>query len=297
MTEQMKWPEIERRKGLGRDEFIENYIRKNRPVVIEGLNDHWKERWTPQGLKERFGDREVQVETEHLFVNDRVKKRITLADMIDSALAASLEYRVRSVSFLSKVPELQEEYKANNGYEAYFDTGNRPRSTFWISPPGNRSGLHNDTFYENLNVQVYGRKRFILMPPSNYNLMHAHFLSESPVNPLAPDFAKFPRFAKVQIQETILHPGEMLYLPQFWWHYVVALEFAININTFIRASHQSMWQATKPLPIVPKTIYRTLHNERLERILDRSEQRLHKVYVTLFGKKKKKAKAQAATAA
>gem|GEM_PF-3194004 len=294
MTDQvMKWPEIERRKGLGRDEFIEEYLRKNRPVVIEGINEHWKERWTPEILKKRFGDREVQVETGELFVNDRVKKMMKLADMIDSALASSLDYRLRSFSFLSQVQELQEEYQANNTYEEYFGTDGRLRNAFWLSPAGNRTVLHNDTFYENINVQVYGRKRFILMPPANYNLMHSHFLSESPVDPLAPDLAKFPRFAKVQVQETILHPGEMLYLPQFWWHYVVALGFTINVNTFMRANRKSMWRATRPLPIVPKTIYRTLHHERLGRFIDRSEQRLYKLYATVFGAK---GKVKAATA-
>jgi ribosomal protein L16 Arg81 hydroxylase len=290
MTAQSQWPQIEHRRGLGRDEFIEEYMRKSRPVVIQGIADDWIHRWTPTSLKERFGDREVEAETGQLFINERKKKKLKLSELIDDALNASLEYRLRSFSLLSEVQELQDEYKAHNHYEEYFDQdrSGRLRNAFWISPPGNRTVLHNDGFYENINVQVYGHKRFLLMPPSDYPRMHSHFLAESAINPLNPDFERFPRFAKARIQEATLEPGEVIYLPQFWWHYVVAQDFTINVNTFMRTSFKSMWRATKAVPLVPRTVYRTMHNERIARFIDRTEKRLYQVYTAVSGKKKLK---------
>ena len=43
---------------------------------------------------------------------------------------------------------------------------------------------------------------------------------------------KFPKFQEVEFKSIILEPGDVLYVPQLWWHYVQALETSISISNF-----------------------------------------------------------------
>ena len=46
----------------------------------------------------------------------------------------------------------------------------------------------------------------------------------------APDYDRFPRFREVRLREARLGPGDALYLPSQWWHFVRSLEPSISIN-------------------------------------------------------------------
>ena len=150
---------------------------------------------------------------------------------------------------------------------------------FWISPRNNTTLLHHDTFFDNLNVQVYGRKRFVLLPPSAYRSVYTHYFTESPILPLSPDLKAYPRFARVSaIQEAVLAPGEVLFIPQFWWHHVTALELSININTWVKTRPQEVKAATAALPFVPRWIFRAIHDDAIASFMYRHEKRFYDLY-------------------
>lgn len=35
-----------------------------------------------------------------------------------------------------------------------------------------------------------------------------------------PDFEKFPKFLDLEGVEAVVGPGDVLYIPIYWWHYV-----------------------------------------------------------------------------
>ena len=35
-----------------------------------------------------------------------------------------------------------------------------------------------------------------------------------------PDLSKFPRFSEIRGMEVFLEPDEVLYIPNYWWHYI-----------------------------------------------------------------------------
>ena len=41
-----------------------------------------------------------------------------------------------------------------------------------------------------------------------------------PIDPLAPDLGKFPRYALARPMRVTLHAGDQLYLPAMWYHFV-----------------------------------------------------------------------------
>lgn len=45
-----------------------------------------------------------------------------------------------------------------------------------------------------------------------------------------PDFDRFPNFRQVESLEAIVNPGDILYIPMYWWHHVINSEDTIAIN-------------------------------------------------------------------
>lgn len=262
--------QIEQRSDLKADEFLEEYLRKNRPVVLKDAASYWRERWTPKGLKERFGNREVVVETGEKFVHDKSKKTIPLAALVDIVLSDSLEFRVRSMSFLSQVPELQNEFQEHNQFESYLRGAESPKRAFWITPNGNTTLLHHDTFYDNLNVQIFGRKHFILMPPSSYKSLYVHLFSESPLDPRQVSQDEFPRFAGVDLSEAVVEPGDVIFIPQLWWHFVISIGICINVNSWVRATPGAVKEVTSQMPLAPRYFYRIYHKDLTRQLISRN---------------------------
>ena len=85
----------------------------------------------------------------------------------------------------------------------------------------------------NLAVCVAGRRRFTLFPPEQVANLYIGPIDNtmagppsSMANPDAPDFVRYPRFAEAlaHAQVAELEPGDALFIPAIWWHYVRALD-------------------------------------------------------------------------
>ncbi len=106
-----------------------------------------------------------------------------------------------------------------------------------------RTAIHWD-LPQNLACVVAGRRRFTLFPIEQVANLYVGPLDRtlagqpsSLVDPAAPDFARFPRYADaLACAETAeLGPGDALYLPSLWWHGVESLDpFGAMINFWWR---------------------------------------------------------------
>ena len=81
-----------------------------------------------------------------------------------------------------------------------------------------------------------GMRRFILNHPDQCENLHLYPLEHpsarhSEVDWSKPDYAKFDRFAKAKSNEIITRPGDVLYLPTYWFHYIVSLNVNFQCNT------------------------------------------------------------------
>lgn len=142
----------------------------------------------------------------------------------------------------------------------------------WLGSPGVVAHTHNDED-PNWAAQIYGHKRWILSPPSEawklypYPNMHG-FRSQSQVDfktrnsidgrarasGSLPDLEDngdlFPDFGNITAFEALLSPGEILYIPPFWYHRVVTEDTSIAVNTWSHlpggSPHTFMQQV--PLP-------------------------------------------------
>ena len=88
----------------------------------------------------------------------------------------------------------------------------------------------------NAVVEIGGMRRWILAHPNQcvnmHMLPHGHPSGRhSEVDWSNPDTAKFPNFNKIKGNEVILQPGDFLYVPTYWIHYIVSLNVNFQCNT------------------------------------------------------------------
>ncbi|XP_072436013.1 HSPB1-associated protein 1 homolog isoform X1 [Chiloscyllium punctatum] len=113
-------------------------------------------------------------------------------------------------------------------------------STLWIGTEGANTPCHLDSYGCNLVLQVQGRKRWHLFPPEDTASLYPTRIPYeessvfSSVNVVDPDLEHFPRFHGAKPHVVTLHPGEVLFVPRHWWHYVESLDpVTVSINSWI----------------------------------------------------------------
>ncbi|CAD2216739.1 Leucine carboxyl methyltransferase/Galactose oxidase, central domain/Cupin-like domain/Cupin superfamily protein, putative [Angomonas deanei] len=96
---------------------------------------------------------------------------------------------------------------------------------------------HYDTM-DNVLLQVTGRKRVVLFPPSQYNNLYMSGSSSPVIDLDHPDLVQYPRMIEAlkHSTEVTLEPGDMLYFPANWFHHITTLQgdtpLVISVNAF-----------------------------------------------------------------
>lgn len=247
-----------RRRGIARLErpspevLYRDYISRNAPVVLTGVADGWKavSRWTPDYFKASFPDARVTHATwddeghgdePAVYLRNRKTAGIRLGDYVD-LMRGRPDPRDYLLSFpiFRHLPQLRDDVEPLDRFmmfPAYYPEALRNRlkesPRFFLGPAGTVSLLHFDG-YNNFFVQVYGRKKFLLISPSQSHLVYYPWrypdIHYSPVNVERPDLVRFPLFGQATIFEAVVGPGEILFIPVRWWHHARALEESISLN-------------------------------------------------------------------
>jgi hypothetical protein len=236
------------------DAYFRNAASRRRPVVIDGLANHWPAltSWTPDFFEQRYGHQEITVEGWQngaasagalaYLSNRRYAKEPmgnAIARMRAGGEAPGTTY-IAYADIFRAIPELDRDIEPIHetlGVSKYAPRRLRRRLClrpgFWLGPGGTVTPAHFDR-QDNFNVQVTGRKRWTLFAPGDSD--NLYFLQEvpvpiySPVDVEHPDMRRHPRFRAAQPYETVLRPGDVLYLPAGWWHHVRTLEMSITLN-------------------------------------------------------------------
>ena len=205
------------------------------PFLITGIVNRWPLcALTPQTLRERFGALPVRARVgdyiNTAFAPDRAMQDMSMLEYLELVAAGTQDLP----PYLGNL-ELRE-LNSMCYWPTYFDKMGPPR--FWLGPAGTVTPLHCD-YDDNIFAQIWGSKRIFLSPPHHDQFLYPSeanaILFGSPVNPEAPDFDKFPLARQASLVEVIVNPGDMLYVPAGWYHYVRALTFSLSSNRWARA--------------------------------------------------------------
>jgi hypothetical protein len=100
---------------------------------------------------------------------------------------------------------------------------------------------HYHPYQHALICQVHGLKRVLLHPPGDSPFLYPYPLGNGPmfhasqVDFLAPDLGRFPKLARTHPIETILEPGDALFIPIHWWHSVYGIGAVMSVSLFWNA--------------------------------------------------------------
>lgn len=230
---------IDRRDDLSRDEFMSRYVAGRTPVVLSGRALGWPcaERWTPEYFEERFGDDEItliNVSTDEITQDQytRTSSTATLGEVIRGMRAGDRRYS-RFAPLLDSHPELRddldlawlESWRQADGVGRFFQ--------LFIGGNGTNTGLHCAPG-SNLFTQVYGTKRWYIYPTS-YTPALAPEVARTPffytlLDVERPNLDRYPLAPYASGWEVVLQPGDILYVPPFFWHQVHNLSDSIAVG-------------------------------------------------------------------
>jgi ribosomal protein L16 Arg81 hydroxylase len=111
----------------------------------------------------------------------------------------------------------------------YLDAASPDKGFFWLGPAGTKTPYHHD-LTNNFMAQVIGRKRIKMVPLHDTAYMYNNLHCYSEVDAGAVDYERFPAMRKARVLECTLEPGELLFIPIGWWHYVEGLDASVTMS-------------------------------------------------------------------
>jgi hypothetical protein len=221
---------LPRISGMPAD-FNETYRLPKRPVIVSNAVDDWPAaQWTPQSFKTDFGDVQTSAtiqlpEKGVVYLEKEKAHRRTLhvrefVDLMESGACCYIDQ-----ADINGFPGLADACPIDRLIPA-----GRRFVNLWVGAR-TRSGLHYDPM-DNYLVQVYGDKEAILAQPADRRSLYpfADNINKSRIDPEAPDQARYPKVARVTFHVGTLRPGELLYIPRGWWHFLRATDKSISLN-------------------------------------------------------------------
>ncbi len=209
---------------------------RRQPVIAIDATKDWPafRFWTPDYLSSVLKDKLVVVRESndgHFDLGESLCERTMSFEQAAQLITDTREGRhiyIQQQPISQRLPELFDdvrvpEWIAGGPQEPHFWFGSRS-----VSP------LHFDQAH-NFFVQVYGEKEFTIFSPSDTKNLYPPPLGDdnfhmSQVRLDALDLTKHPRFRLATPMRFTMKPGEMLFLPAYWWHHVHSPGTAISVN-------------------------------------------------------------------
>ncbi|NXB17388.1 KDM8 protein, partial [Rhagologus leucostigma] len=219
------------------EHFRDNYLIPQRPVVLEGVMDHWPcmKKWSVDYFCQVAGCRTVPVELGAQYTDEEWSQQLmTVSDFISQYIMDenNVGYLAQHQLF-DQIPELKEDISIPD--YCCLGEGEEDDITInaWFGPRGTISPLHQDP-QQNFLAQVFGRKYIRLYSPQDSENLYPHesqiLHNTSQVDVENPDLVRFPNFTKAAFQSCILMPGQILFIPVKYWHYVRSLELSFSVS-------------------------------------------------------------------
>ncbi len=226
-----------RRGEIPGETFFETFYATNTPVIVEGFADAWpaRTRWTPDYFRTRYGDVDVAVTTDRLSDPDYDMnttdhtETMPMGAYVDRVLATAPTndlYMVANNRNLENpaLASLMDDVVYRDDY--FKPEGWRGCTALWIGPAGTVTPFHHDTC-NILFVQLYGTKRFTLVPPTETRLLDGARSMYAAIDPESPAMEAHCPDAVVKTVD--VGPGEALFIPIGWWHHVRALDVSVSL--------------------------------------------------------------------
>lgn len=271
------------------------------PVLIKGVDiGPCCKQWTPEYLMSKLKQAaSIHYSTSPIlsFMQKNFKYRtMNLDEMISKSIENSEEKyylrslgrnaRVNASNFIVDYPSISNDFKIPEFLIEDSDFKIHS-SVLRISSPNLTLWTHYDV-YDNILVQVTGRKSVILFPPSD-----AKYLCVVGDKSMIPEFnspievlsENYPSVKYLSGYKVSMEKGDILFIPNYWWHSVTSHTFSVGVNIFWSNSELSEFYDKKDVYGNKDPVPAAMASASLEKCIQNLKQlpvKHRKFYSTLF---------------
>jgi|GEM_PF-3436032 lysine-specific demethylase 8 len=255
-------------------EFVEIW-NQYQPFLVEGVVEYWDacKKWSNDYLIKHCGNNIVNINLykkgffddyknfacEDGYIDEKFKKTVQYKEYVSNYIENNSHSYDYSQSYLSEdLEKCFPEILGDITYPTYLDR--KPFVQFFHGFSNkvfsSTTPLHFDPVHNIFN-QIRGRKKILLFPPSDYLSFYPAAVDDnrglqdfSKVDPNLPNLELFPKFPWQDRIEVLLQPGEMLYIPPFWWHHVTAVDENISVSFWYALKIQDIFKQKKILSVL-----------------------------------------------
>ncbi|OIP46008.1 MAG: cupin [Flavobacteriaceae bacterium CG2_30_31_66] len=217
---------VERVATITKKDFLKQYFKPQKPVVIERFIEDWPAftKWNLSYMKKVAGEKIVPLYDDRP-VNyqdgfNEPHAKMKMADYIDLLENEPTKFRIFLWNILKEVPILQ--------YDFYYpDFGLRLMKGLPMLFFGGKDSytfMHYDIDLANIfHFHFHGKKEVILFDQQQNDFLYKtpfSLITSENIDFSNPDFEKWPALKKATGFITNLEHGNVLYIPEGYWHYM-----------------------------------------------------------------------------
>lgn len=252
---------ITRVENISKKDFVENYYKSQKPVLITGLTKDWPAytKWRLEYIQERSGDQIVPLyDNEPAKDKESVyapKKEMKLYDYIEILKTKPTDLRIFFYEVLKKMPELVNDFEYPEIGLKFF----KKLPALFFGGGESKVFMHYDIdLPDSMHFHFDGHKSITLFSPEQTKFLYRvpysiHNLESIDMD--NPDFEKYPALQYAQGIQAEMKHGDALYMPSGYWHYIKYLDGGFSMT--LRA-----------LPRNPKRFLNMLSNVLIMRNFD-----------------------------
>jgi hypothetical protein len=273
----MKLSAVQKVKEITSRDFLTNYMKPCSPLILENFVDKESpafKKWNYDYFKKTAGKTKVNIYGGELESIDRAASKpigeTTFSAYLDLITSTPTEQRLFLFNLLSIKPEMKEDILYNDVTKG--------KILKWLpfmffGGEGSITRNHIDIDMSHVFItQFQGIKKIWLFPWEQSDLMYKlPYNFHSLTNIKNPDYEEYPALRYLNGYEAVIKPGETLYIPSGWWHYIQYETEGYSVS--IRALPSSLlekWRGFKNLVV-------TRHFDNVMRNIFRDKWFNHKV--------------------
>ena len=253
----MQLEKIERVSGISNEDFITNYLNPGNPVILTDFIDQSSpafKKWTYSYFKEIAGNQVISLYGKEEDSQDRVASapvtQMKFADYLDLIEKRPTDLRIFLFNLLKLKPELNKDIIYND------PTGGKILKWLpylFFGGEGSSTRNHFDIDMSHVFISQYkGIKKIWLFPLNqSAHLYKLPYNFHSIANLKEPDLEKYPALNVLRGFEAEIKPGETLFMPSGYWHFIqYATEgFSISVRS-LPTKPMDRWRGFRNLVII-----------------------------------------------
>ncbi|HQN56050.1 MAG TPA: cupin-like domain-containing protein [Saprospiraceae bacterium] len=231
----MQISKLDKVAGLDRASFIEHFLKPMKPVVFTDLIKDWSalQNWTVENFKSKYGNLKVSVYTNKFEGTDKgfrePDKHMLFGDFLDLLVSSEpCDLRLFLFNIFKYAPELRGDFDLPDITDGFYND----LPSMFFGGKGSKVAMHYglDLSHVFLN-QIYGKERVVLFSPDQ-----SRFIYQLPYSVAGnidinnPDYDRYPALRNAKGEEVVLNPGESLFIPSGYWHYIEYVEGGYSVS-------------------------------------------------------------------